>query len=59
MHHCLGHYVARLDMAQAYKALAERIPDFEIGQGASYLPDSGNTGPIELPIKFTPSPRSS
>ena len=57
MHHCLGHYVARLDMAQAYQALAERIPDFEICSGASYLPDSGNTGPIELPIKFTPSPR--
>jgi cytochrome P450 len=30
MHHCLGHYVARLDMAEAYKALAQRLPDFEI-----------------------------
>ena len=55
MHHCLGHYVARLDMAEAYKALAQRLPDFEILSGATYLPDSGNTGPIELPIKFTPS----
>lgn len=59
MHHCLGHYVARLDMAEAYKALAQRLPDFEILAGASYLPDSGNTGPIELPIKFTPSTRRS
>lgn len=59
MHHCLGHYVARLDMAEAYKALAQRLPDFEILTGASYLPDSGNTGPIELPIKFTPSARRS
>ena len=59
MHHCLGHYVARLDMAEAYKALAQRLPDFEILAGASYLPDSGNTGPIELPIKFTPSARRS
>ena len=57
MHHCLGHYVARLDMAEAYKALAQRLPDFEILDGATYLPDSGNTGPIELPIKFTPSAR--
>ena len=57
MHHCLGHYVARLDMAEAYKALAQRLPDFEILAGATYLPDSGNTGPIELPIKFTPSAR--
>ena len=59
MHHCLGHYVARLDMAEAYKALAQRLPDFEILAGASYLPDSGNTGPIELPIIFTPSARRS
>ena len=59
MHHCLGHYVARLDMAEAYKALAQRLPDFEILSGATYLPDSGNTGPIELPIKFTPSARRS
>ena len=59
MHHCLGHYVARLDMAEAYKALAQRLPDFEILSGAKYLPDSGNTGPIELPIKFTPSARRS
>ena len=59
MHHCLGHYVARLDMAEAYKALAQRLPDFEILSGATYLPDSGNTGPIELPFKFTPSARRS
>ena len=59
MHHCLGHYVARLDMAEAYKALAQRIPDFEILDGATYLPDSGNTGPIEMPIKFTASGRRS
>lgn len=57
MHHCLGHYVARLDMAEAYKALAARIPDLKIGDGATFLPDSGNTGPIELPITFTPTPR--
>jgi hypothetical protein len=46
-------------MAEAYKALAIRIPDFEILSDATYLPDSGNTGPIELPIKFTPTPRRS
>lgn len=55
MHHCLGHYVARIDMQEAFKALAKRIPDFQIAAGAKYLPDSGNTGPIELPITFTPT----
>lgn len=57
MHHCLGHYVARIDMQEALKALAKRIPDFKIESGAKYLPDSGNTGPITLPITFTPSAR--
>jgi cytochrome P450 len=55
MHHCLGHYVARIDMQEALKALAKRIPDFKIEPGAQYLPDSGNTGPITLPISFSGS----
>ena len=55
MHHCLGHYVARIDMQEALKALAKRIPDFKIDPGAQYLPDSGNTGPITLPISFSGS----
>lgn len=55
MHHCLGHYVARIDMQEAFKALAKRLPDFKIKSGAKYLPDSGNTGPITLPISFSPS----
>ena len=55
MHHCLGHYVARIDMQEALKALAKRIPDFKIDPGAQYLPDSGNTGPINLPISFSGS----
>ena len=57
MHHCIGHYVARIDMQEAIKVLVARIPDFEIQPGAEYLPDSGNTGPTKLPIAFTPSPR--
>ena len=55
MHHCIGHYVARLDMKEAFKALASRLPDMKIGEGATYLPDSGNTGPTSLPITFTPT----
>ncbi len=56
MHHCIGHYVARIDMQEAIKVLVARIPDFEIQPGAEYLPDSGNTGPTKLPIAFTPTP---
>ena len=57
MHHCIGHYVARLDMKEAFKALAARLPDMKIGDSATYLPDSGNTGPTSLPITFTPTPK--
>lgn len=55
MHHCIGHYVARLDMKEAFKALSRRLPEMKIGSGAEYLPDSGNTGPTTLPITFTAS----
>ena len=57
MHHCIGHYVARIDMQEAIKVLVSRIPDFEIREGAEYLPDSGNTGPTKLPLSFTPTAR--
>lgn len=52
MHHCIGHYVARLDMKEAFTALSRRLPNMQIAPGASFLPDSGNTGPTELPISF-------
>lgn len=53
MHHCIGHYVARIDMQEALKTLARRLPDFQIEAGATFLPDSGNTGPIRLPMTFS------
>lgn len=52
MHHCIGHYVARLDMKEAFKALSRRLPNMKVLPGATYLPDSGNTGPTKLPISF-------
>lgn len=55
MHHCIGHYVARLDMKEAFKALSRRLPNMKIATVAAYLPDSGNTGPTVLPITFTAS----
>ncbi|TGD84885.1 cytochrome P450 [Mycolicibacterium sp. CH28] len=55
-HHCLGHFVARSDMSEALPLLATRLIDPHELPGASWLPDSGNTGPIRLPIGFTPNP---
>ena len=54
VHHCLGHFVARSDMSQALPLLARRLRDPQIGGEASWLPDSGNTGPVTLPLDFTP-----
>lgn len=52
MHVCLGQVVAKNDMAVAYRILASRITDIRSAAGDEWLPDSGNTGPISLPITF-------
>jgi cytochrome P450 len=57
VHHCLGHFVARIDMREALKTLAQRLPQMRIAPGATYLPDSGNTGPTHLPLEFSPTGR--
>ena len=54
-HHCLGHFVARSDMSEALPLLAKRLRDPKIAEGAEWLPDSGNTGPVRLPLTFTPA----
>ncbi|MET8249093.1 cytochrome P450 [Streptomyces sp. NPDC005202] len=54
-HHCLGHFVARSDMSEALPLLARRLRDPRIDGQDEWLPDSGNTGPIRLPIAFTPA----
>jgi cytochrome P450 len=54
-HHCLGHFVARSDMSEALPLLARRMPDLRLLPGATWMPDSGNTGPVRLPLGFTPA----
>ena len=56
VHHCVGHFVARIDMREALKTLAQRMPSLRLHGEAQYLPDSGNTGPIVLPLGFEPTP---
>src|SRR6202035_80701 len=53
IHYCLGHYVARADMATALTVLAGRLGDPRPAGEAAWLPDSGNTGPVRLPMSFT------
>jgi cytochrome P450 len=54
-HHCLGHFVARSDMSEALPLLARRLADPRLDGEPAFLPDSGNTGPVTLPIAFTPA----
>ena len=56
IHHCLGAFIARADMAEALKLLARRIRAPAYDGRPVWLPDSGNTGAIALPIKFDPEP---
>ncbi len=56
IHYCLGHLVARTDMCTALTVLARRLREPYAVDTATWLPDSGNTGPVRLPIAFTPAP---
>ncbi|QIG46257.1 cytochrome P450 [Nocardioides anomalus] len=58
IHHCLGHFVARTDMAVALPLLARRMPDARPDGPGEWLPVSGNTGAVRFPISFTPTPLS-
>lgn len=51
-HHCLGQLVARTDMASGLTALARRLETIKYDGDATWLPESGNTSPRHLPIRF-------
>jgi cytochrome P450 len=52
VHYCLGHFVARTDMSEALPVLAGRLGALSPGGDQEWLPDSGNTGPVSLPLRF-------
>jgi cytochrome P450 len=54
-HHCLGHFVGRSDMSIALPLLAQRMPDLRYDGEPVWLPDSGNTGAVRLPLAFSPT----
>ena len=63
IHHCLGHFVARSDLTIAFGALSQRITNPRADGESEWLPDSGNTGPVRLPVASTgltriPSPHA-
>lgn len=52
-HHCLGHFIAKSDMSIAMPLLARKLCELRLDGEATWLPRSGNTGPITLPLAFS------
>ncbi len=50
-HHCLGQMVARTDMSAALAALSSLVERWDYTGEPEWLPDSGNTSPIRLPVR--------
>ena len=53
-HQCIGHFIARGDMTVALSLLSQRLKNPVYSGTPEWLPDSGNTGPTRLPIRFEP-----
>lgn len=51
-HHCIGHFVARTDIAAALGALRRTFRTVAYDGTPEWLPDSGNTGARRLPIRY-------
>ncbi|WP_135504327.1 cytochrome P450 [Roseovarius aestuariivivens] len=51
-HHCIGHFVARTDTASALAGLRETFRKIAYDGTPEWLPDSGNTGALRLPIRY-------
>lgn len=55
-HACLGQSVARCDIAIALQELAKTLASVQCDGAAEWEPDSGNTGPVRLPMRYTLNP---
>lgn len=55
LHHCIGHFLARADLAEAFPVLARRLRNPRPAGEATFRPENGVGGPIELPIRFDPA----
>ena len=49
-HHCLGAALARAELQESLIALTERLECPSLGEGATFAPPGGITGPLTLPI---------
>ncbi|WP_419921067.1 cytochrome P450 [Candidatus Poriferisodalis sp.] len=55
IHHCLGAFLARAELQEAFKAIARRMPNLQLDGEVEWKPlSNGIWGPAVLPIRFTP-----
>ena len=55
IHYCLGAFLARAELQEALKVVAQRMPDLRLDGEVEWKPVSnGIWGPSTLPIRFTP-----
>ena len=55
IHHCLGAFLARAELQEAFKAIARRMPNLRLDGEVEWKPlSNGIWGPAVLPIRFTP-----
>ncbi len=54
VHYCLGAGLARAEMCEALPILAARLGDFRIAGAVPSRPQVGITGPVSLPLQFSP-----
>jgi cytochrome P450 len=53
-HHCVGNFLARIDMREALPLLARRLREPRFAGPLQTRPPAGVTGVLEMPITFTP-----
>jgi cytochrome P450 len=51
-HHCIGHWLARIDMREALPLIAQRMRNPGYERPPVVRPVSGLTGPVELSVQF-------
>lgn len=54
-HACLGAPVARMEMAEAVRAMAERVASWELAGEVTHQPMSSNGNRLSLPLRITPA----
>lgn len=54
IHYCLGVHLAKAELAEALVVMARRLPDIRRVGPAPWKPVIGVSGPITLPVEFTP-----